>query len=742
MRIFLLLIFISSFVSFAQAQDVSGTDGNQSAAPVSFDAERLFYDDQMETVVALGDVRLEQAGRVLYADQIIYNVGQDFALAQGNVELHEKEGTIYSADHLELSDQMRIGYVQMLRGTLPDGSRFFAEEGERNQIDGDRVIMNDASYTACPACKKHPEKSPIWQLKAEKVVHHRDEQRISYKNATFDAKGVPIVWLPYFSHPDGTVDQKSGIIDPELGFDSKLGTFAGASYYYALGQDKDLTVGTTIYSDVAPLASAEYRQRFADAEIQARGTLTYSSRTDQIAGEGDNTDKEKRGHIEVDGLWDINNNWRAGFDINLTSDEQYLREYDISDEDILENELYVERFSGRNYASGRILGFQDVRVLDERTDQPNVLPELTASFLGKPNQIIGGRWAVDLSALELNRDGGGQDLGRVSTKLGWQRHDVTRFGMLTTIDLSAQGDVFYISDLERATDNSGRSRDDTETRFLPKAHVKTSYPFANNIADGRVQAVIEPIASITAAPNIGDQDPIPNEDSEDARIDQSNLFLSNRFPGYDRIEDRSHISYGLNSGLYGLGGSELSTFIGQSYAFDDEDNLFPRGSGLEEQDSDVVATVTAKYRENLEVNYRTQLDNATLRSRRHEVGARLSHERVSLRSYYFYTKPLEGTELTESREQYRGSTQIKLADQWYFGAGTVYDLGEDPGLREADFSLEYIGECISIGTFLERDLTSDTSGDSDTELFIRIGLKSLGNFKTSSIALDSSDDEE
>ena len=742
MRIFLLLICICivSFIPDGWAQE----DGQASAppVPVHFDAQRLFYDDKTETVIALGSVHLEQEGRVLKAAQIIYNVEQDFAIAQGHVELHEVDGTVYKADKFELSDRMRRGYVDMLRGTLPDGARFSADSAERVQKDGDKVIMNEARYTACPACKTNPDKTPAWELKAKKVTHHRDEQRISYKNATFEAAGVPIVWLPYFSHPDGTVDQKSGLIDPEIGFDSELGTFAGASYYHALDEDKDITLGTTMYSDVAPLLSGEYRQRFDNATIETRGTLTYSDRTDQIAGREDNTDEEMRGHIEVDALWDVNQNWRTGMDIDLTTDEQYLRQYDISDEDILENEIYVERFSGRNYASGRVLGFQDIRVLEERTDQPNVLPELTASFVGAPNNIIGGRWTVDLSALELYRDGSGQDLGRFSTKLGWQRHGITDFGLLTTLDLSTQGDVFYVSDLERANANIGESREQTETRVLPKAHLRTSYPFANDIGNGGVQAVIEPITSVTVAPHLVDQDEIPNEDSQDARIDKTNLFLSNRFPGYDRLEDRTHISYGLNSGLYGARGSQLTTFIGQSYALDDEDVLFPRGSGLEEQDSDVVAEVVAKYLDDFEVNYRTQLDNSTLRSRRHEIGGLVNTEYVRLQSHYFYTKPLEGTDLTESREQYHGRARVKLSDAWYMGAGTVYDLGEDPGLREADFALEYIGECVNIGTFLERDLTSDASGDSDTELFVRIGFKSLGNFKTSGITLDSDNDEE
>ena len=142
-------------------------------------------------------------------------------MAQGNVVLEETTGDIYRAEHVTLKDQMKDGFVRGLEGVLADGSRFSAQEAEK--VADLKVIMRKATYTACEICQSNPDKPPIWQIKARNVTHHKDEARISYNDATFEVAGVPVGYLPYFSHPDGSLDRKTGLLFPTIGFDSRLG---------------------------------------------------------------------------------------------------------------------------------------------------------------------------------------------------------------------------------------------------------------------------------------------------------------------------------------------------------------------------------------------------------------------------------------------------------------------------------------------------------------------------------------
>lgn len=697
-------------------------------SPVSFDADQLLYDDQDEVVTAIGNVRIEQDGRVVTADSVLYKIKEDRVTAVGNVKLVETDGSQYFAEKVQLRDKMREGYISHLSGVLGDGGRFTAAYAKREVEDKDDVIsLKNATYTTCAPCKKNPDKEPTWQFRAEEVEHNRDEKRVSYDNATFEVSGVPILWTPYFSHPDGTENQKSGLIKPILGYDSELGGYAGTTYYFAIDKDKDASLGLTAYTDEYPVLSGEYRQRFNDAAIDLSGTTTYSSRVVNTGTSNVELNEELRGNFFAQGVWNINKKWRSGFDINLTSDDQYLRQYDITDDDILENELYLERFSGRNYTDARLIGFQDVRLISEQTDTPNILPEITASFLGDAGQTFGGRWALDVSALSLQRDGSDPDTNRLSTEIGWQGHRKTNIGLVTTLDVGARGDLYYL------TDRPGQG-DESETRGYVFANLEAAYPFIKTLEKTGSQIVVEPIVSLTGITDVNNQGDVTNEDSQDIQVSANNLFDQDRFTGFDRIEDRPRVTYGLRSTYYDANDLELSAFAGQSYHFEEE-SFFPRGSGLREKSSDYVGQLSASYQDKFGVHYRTRLDRNTLSSKAHEVDLGFSTERLELNSLYFFSKAVEGTNFDETREQFTGAGRFKVSDNWYVSGGTVYDLGQDPGLREADFGIEYVGECLSIGTFVERDLTDDNSGDAATEISIRIGLKNLATFEASGLEL-------
>ena len=699
-------------------------------------ADMLEHDETGQIITAYGNVELAQAGRILRADRMAYNLATDVVNASGNVVLNDATGDTYFAENFELSEKMKEGFVQGLRGLLADGSRFTAVKGEQAE-GGSKLLLDDATYTPCEPCKNNPEKV-LWQLKADKVTHHKDQQRISYENARFELGGVPLFYTPYFSHPDGTIKRKSGLLTPRFGYDSELGASYKQEYYWDIAPNKDATIGVTALTSEAPVLSGQYRHRFEKAYIEADASITYSSRFDKDNGVGTEQDEEWRGHLFSENIWEINDKWRAGLDLELTSDDQYLRQYNITNEDVLENDLYLERFSDRDYALARLTAFQDVRTSSRQEDQPNILPEIHSRFLGNPGSLLGGRWSVEASALGLRREGDDQDMARASLETGWQKRYVAGIGLVNTLDLIARGDVYRVDDREIATSGSGVSSDASEVRGFVKGHFKTAYPMQKNFS--RMQWLIEPMAAITTASNVDlDDSDVPNEDSQDVFVDPLTLFDPDRFPGYDRIEDRHHATYGVRTGLFGHGGYRGEIFLGQSYRLDSDDNPFPVGSGLSEDQSDYVGQISSSLGQHLNLDYRFQLDEDNLSSKRHEIEAVGRMGPFTATSRYFYASALQGTDLTDSREQIRSGLTYKLNDQWSVFGSAQYDFAEDnEGLRRATSGFRYTGQCVTFGLTGQKTYTRDTSGDSDTVIIARIGLKNLGEFQTSAITIDSS----
>ncbi|MGB0720537.1 MAG: hypothetical protein ACPGRX_08685, partial [Bdellovibrionales bacterium] len=65
--------------------------------------------------------------------------------------------------------------------------------------------------------------------------------------------------------------------------------------------------------------------------------------------------------------------------------------------------------------------------------------------------------------------------------------------------------------------------------------------------------------------------------------------------------------------------------------------------------------------------------------------------------------------------------------------GAKYDLGQDKGLRQAYLGLDYFGQCVSWSLNGVRSLTDDSSGETDTEIVFRIGLKNISEFQRSDL---------
>ncbi len=709
-----------------------------SDSPVDLQADSLVHSKSGQSVTASGDVVLKQDGKTVKADKIVYNLGQDIVVATGNVEFIDANGDKHYAEQFEFNNALKNGFVEGLKTFLVDGSRFTASNGR--QVAGSKIIMKDAHYTPCEVCSTDSNGKPLWQIRASEVEHDKEGKRVSYRNARFEIEGVPVGYLPYFSHPDGSVKRKSGFLTPSAGYKSDLGAFIENRYYWDIAPEKDFTAGLMFLTRETPLATAQWRQRWQDASLTAEGSFTYSERTDDEAGVEFKQDREMRGNLRVDGLWNINNKWRSGVKVDVATDDQYLRQYDFDDDsdDVLDNEIYLERFSGRNYAVGRVLAFQDVRVDEIRDeDQPNILPEIEASFVGEPDSVplIGGRWSADASLLGLVRDNNGQDVNRAHTELGWQRKFISDLGLVSTLDANVQGSLYNIHDRTGAQTNNMIEANSTETRGFAYINAASSYPLVKQYE--KSQMVVEPLVSVTLAPDI-DTDDIPNEDSQDLQIDALGLFEADRFPGVDGVEDQSHMTYGLRTGLYSHDGSYGDLFIGQSYRFQEDENPFDVGSGLSDQSSDIVGEVKANYKGDYTLDYRFQLDNDKLSPQRHEVDAYVKLADLTLSSTYLFAKAIDDSNDDETREQINNAASYYINDNWRVYGSARHDLGDDPGLRQANLGVDYIGQCISWSLVGERTLTDDASGDSGTEIFLRIGFKNLGEFETSGVQLGSS----
>lgn len=699
----------------------------QDEQPVNLTADKISHDDTAQIITARGDVELIQGDRILHADTVTYDLQSDRVTALGNVSLMDSDGRVHFAEYLELTNQMKDGFVHGLTSLLEDGSRFVAVEVERK--DETKVTMRDAYFTPCKVCEDNPDKKPLWRIKADKVEYDQDKGSVKYKNAKLELLGVPLAYTPFLSHPDPGIKQRSGFLRPGAGWNSETGAYAQVGYYWAIDEHKDMTLQVRPTNLQGVLNEVEYRQNFANGYIRLNPTVAFGS--DRTEEDGRIEEGLTRGSIKGTGRFDINDKWRAGFDVHRASDKEYLRLYDISDDNVLENIAYAERFSDRNYSNINVQQYQDVR-LGNRDEQPDVVPSAYHSMIGAPKSLLGGRLSGELSAVGLKRSDDGQDVDRIGGEVAWQHNYIAPIGVVSETKALTRVDYYNVRDSEAALLDPTQSSKVSEARVFPQFQTDISYPLVKNAS--LAQYVIEPRAAFTSSKQVENDKGIPNEDSEDIQLDASSLFATNRFPGEDLQDDGTRVTYGLGVGGYGHDGTSIRAFVGQSYRFDD-DNLFPQGSGLEENNSDYVGQIATSFNGNFDIDYRFQLDEHNLDPSRHEVQAEGAFRDLNWNARYTYAKAVQGTGINETREQVQSGLAYKLNDNWRVTANGLLDLGEQPGLRRAGAGILYSDECFNFGVQGVRRITNRTTGQSETSILMRLGFKYLGEFNVPQILI-------
>ena len=94
--------------------------------------------------------------------------------------------------------------------------------------------------STCQVCPAQP--TPLWEIRAARVVHDSLERQIYFDRAQFRLAGVPIAYIPRLRLPDPSVRRTSGLLTPQLRFSSELGPGLKLPYFLTLGRSADLTL--------------------------------------------------------------------------------------------------------------------------------------------------------------------------------------------------------------------------------------------------------------------------------------------------------------------------------------------------------------------------------------------------------------------------------------------------------------------------------------------------------------------
>jgi LPS-assembly protein len=683
--------------------------------PVRLVADEMSFDRDKEIVTASGNVQITYADRTLVADQVTYNQKDDVATAIGHVALRDATGERMFGDRMDISGDLKDAVVYNIGLILQDRSRI-AGTGARHSA-GRMTELSKGVYSPCEPCAKNPNSPPLWQIKAVKVIHDKEEKIVQYRDAWIELFGYPVAYTPYFRHPDPTVKRKSGFLFPRFGSSSDFGAFLETPYFWAISDNEDATIRPIVMTDAAPVLAVQYRKRLLKGEIDMDGSVTNNDH-DYATEKGE---FGMRGHLKAKGRFDINRTWRWGFDVERATDDTYMRRYGFDSPPSLDSQAFVEGFRRNNYISVRTLVFQGLQETDTVGASPIVLPLVDYNFEGDRDRL-GGRSKFDFNFMALTR-ADGTDTRRITMRPFWERGFRDSFGSIYTFQTGVNADFYHVNSLARSGGKA--DYDGVSYRMFPFAGLEWRLPLIKE--QGTVRQVLEPIVSAAIAPNGGNPDKIPNEDSTDFEFDETNVFSLNRFSGIDRVEGGPRINYGLKWGLYGEGGGSTTAFLGQTYR-PREDSTFASGSGLEDKFSDLVAAVSVSPGSYLSALYRTRLATDNISPNRNELSLTVGVPALRVSGNYVFLAKQAGSEFS-GREELNMTASSVINRFWRASLSGVRDMESDE-MRTANLSATYEDECTIFTTRISRTFYEDRDLKPTDAITFQLTLKTLGEVKT------------
>ncbi len=281
------------------------------------ESENLIYDRSSSIVYSEDKSKIEDLNNnIFFAEKFKLNTETSILKAK-NLSLFDSTKNEYFLnfavvnlnENKFLGSDIFIDFEDSLFGNSENNPRLKANSmiSENNETK-----IYKGNFTTC---NQKENKCPAWSISAENVTHKRKEKKIEYKNAWLKIYDKPVLYFPYFFHPDPTVKRQSGFLMPTFQSSNNSGTSLQIPYYKVISERKDLTFYPRLFFDNEILLQTEYRQ----ANKNSGAIVDFSINKDSSA---------TKNHFFADYSLQ-NENKNIVFHLERVSNDTYLKENNI-----------------------------------------------------------------------------------------------------------------------------------------------------------------------------------------------------------------------------------------------------------------------------------------------------------------------------------------------------------------------------------------------------------------------------
>ncbi len=630
-------------------------------------ADSLTHHAKEDKYELVGNVVLKYKDAVIKSQRaVVYGASLD-VIAEGMVFYEDKESFI-NAQRVELNMHTKTG--ELLRAVIffKEGNYWIVSDNLK-KISEDRYFAASARFTTC-----NPSVSDPVQYTYEKAQEERYDwcfkgrevdieigRNIRASHVSYNIKNTPVGYSPKVWAPINT-ERSSGLLMPSIGNSSQRGIRFAPAFFWAIGEDRDITFGLDYYSRRGLGKSLQFRY----LEPQGKGELNIYHLHDRVMNDTQlqvTAQQHSRG-----------DRFSEYVDINYARSLEMFKEYNYNNLDRTQRFLQSSAEAGIGFGNSRLflLGQYWIDMKQSDSYVPQRLPEL--GYVLHPVRV--GDFVFDMES----------SLSNFYSKEGLRAQ---RFDLMPTVS-HAFGDAvrFYQSlSLRETAYNLHNSPEGTSTRHRETLSYKAEALSRFVRRYDAFEHIVEPSLQY--------------------------LFIPDRYamPVFDSVEEFNNISrVGISLlNLLRFRDSSLAARITQLYNTKETEGANPLGYTLFQG-----AFISKPFTLRLETSY--DFDQNSLQTFYADLIFPVS-DRLNIVLGERYSRQ-------DNIMQYRTAIDTVLSKNWALGANVGYDA-KGGGLRDSALNIKYTEQCWSVlFTITRRPRYNDENADYG--LFVMMELKGIG----------------
>jgi len=729
--------FSANKLTYSQDNNIIEATGNvvaknQEGKQISSD--KIIYNKKTQQLSTFGNSKFtDEKSGTLFAESFEYNLEKKIISAEKKVKFIDKEKNTYYFSKLNADDKFDeiIGFdinADLNKQNLKSGDKFneFIEprfSGKSASIKNNITIVKDARFTTCKKTNE-TDGCAYWNLNAGELIHDKEQKKITYKNASLDLNNVPVLYLPYFAHPDPTVKRESGFLPPTLAnLGGDIGSTIKIPYFYPVSQSADFTVSPVYYFKQHPLLLGEYREKFKNGDISLEGGFTQGYKEVTIT-KTDGSRHHLYGNLNLIFSDKILDQTILNAKVQQVNNPTYLRVNKINstndgfkknlikeDDTKLTNEINLNSFGKTENLNIKAATYRDTSVTKNSDQYSYLLPELSYSkynLFDENNLSFNSIFKSQNSNTNQNKstfinnlDYSTQDFYNNSIGIGYK--------FLTKLN-----NINYYSDYK--TPNQ-----DLNSQINPVFGFDTSLPFAKINKD--TEQYIVPRILTRYAPG-----KMTNATTNDTTLNTDNIFSMNRMNSDELIE--KDLSFNLGADWIwqekknnNKEPEKATISVGQVLKLN-KDLDMPTKSSLQKSNSDIVSKINYLSPKNFDVTLKSTFDN------------QLNHVYYN---DFIFKKNFTSSEINfnfyEKNSHIGNERYAKANVTSYITDSTKLKIESDRNLKtdltnSHKLGIENENECIRYGFYLQKNYSSDKDLKPATSVYFGVTLLPFGeNYK-------------